>query len=73
MTNTNTRNKTYNVDISQKYLLTVKEAAAYFNIGETKIISLLKEYPDELLFLNGTKQLIRRKKFEDWIDKTSAC
>ena len=73
MTNKNTRSKAYNVDIPQKYLLTVKEAASYFNIGENKIIAILKEYPDDLLFLNGTKQLIKRKAFEQWIDKTSAC
>ena len=73
MTNKNTRSKAYNVDIPQKYLLTVKEAASYFNIGENKIISILKDNPDTLMFLNGTKQLINRKAFEQWIDKTSAC
>lgn len=73
MDNINTRSKAYNVDIPQKYLLTVKEAAAYFNIGENKLMSILKENPDTLLFMNGSKQLVKRKNFEQWIDETSAC
>lgn len=68
-----TRNKAYEIDISNKYLLTIKEGASYFNIGENKLMSILKSNPDTLLFMNGTKQLIKRKAFENWIDNTSSC
>lgn len=55
--NRTTRTKAYEIDISNKYLLTVKEGASYFNIGENKLMSILKSNPDTLLFMNGTKLL----------------
>lgn len=54
-------------------MLTIKEAAAYFNLGENKIDTILNENRDSLLLMNGSKRLVKRKAFEQWIDNTSVC
>jgi excisionase family DNA binding protein len=58
------------IPISEKYALTIKEAIAYFNIGDNKLRELIKKYPDsDFLIMNGTRYLIKRKLFEQWLDK----
>lgn len=55
--------------LSDKYLLSVSEAAAFFNICEKKIRRLVSQYPNaNLAVANGRNILIRRKKFEEFID-----
>ena len=63
----------YEINLSEKYLLTPKEASVYFGIGENKIIRILKENPDTLLFQNGVKQMIKRKAFEKFIDDSNGA
>ena len=59
--------------ISEKYTLTVAEACEYFNIGDKKLRKLIDENKGaEYIITNGKKYLIKRKKFEDFIDKTSS-
>lgn len=59
--------------ISEKYTLTISEACEYFNIGDKKLRKLIDENKDaEYIMTNGTKYLIKRKKFEEFIDKTSS-
>ena len=53
-------------------MLTLKESAAYFNINEKRIRRLLDDHPGELGLFNGTKVLINRAKFEEFLDGTSA-
>ncbi len=60
------------VPIKEKYMLTLKESAAYFNINEKRIRRLLDDHPGELGLFNGTKVLINRAKFEEFRDGTSA-
>ena len=60
------------VPIKEKYMLTLKESAAYFNINEKRIGRLLDDHPGELGLFNGTKVLINRAKFEEFLDGTSA-
>ncbi|WP_026658393.1 excisionase [Butyrivibrio sp. AC2005] len=62
--------KTMVVSLSEKYLLTVKEAAAYFGIGEKRIRFLVNENPD-LGLHNGDRTMVHRRKFEKYIDETS--
>ena len=65
-------NKTF-VPIWEKYTLTISEAAEYFNLGEKKIRYLADSYNDYGFVLqNGSRILIKRKKFEDFIDETNA-
>ena len=56
------------VQIHNKFCLTVEEASAYFNIGTKKIRQIVQENDDELSVLNGSKVLIKRKKFEDFLN-----
>lgn len=57
------------VRICEKYDLTVTEAAAYFGIGENKLRSMIEDYNHLGLFIqNGVKYMIKRKKFETFLD-----
>lgn len=60
------------VEIHNKVTLTVEEAAAYSNIGQTKIRALLKIPRCPFLLTVGNRQLIKRKAFEEYIDKVSS-
>lgn len=54
----------------QQYLLSINEAAEYFNIGKDKIRKIIAENPDaDFVLWNGTRVQIKRKKFEEYIDK----
>lgn len=65
MTNINT-----NVPVWEKYMLTVREAAEYFGIGEHKLRDLLDNNADRKLSVwNGNRQLVRRKKLEEYLDE----
>ena len=55
--------------ISEKYNLTLDEAAAYFNIGTDRLRSILDENKSELVLMVGTKRLIKRKKMEEYLDR----
>lgn len=55
-----------------KYSLTIREASEYFNLGEKKLRQIIQEQPQEDFILNnGTKVLIKRVKFEQFIDAVS--
>ncbi len=56
-----------NIPISEKYLLSINEAAAYFNIGE-KRLRRLAESDNHFAIMNGNRYLIIRKRFEEYID-----
>ena len=61
------------VPICDKYALNINEASVYFNIGETKLRYIAVEYSDsDFILMNGTKTLFKRKKFENWLDKTDS-
>ncbi len=62
--------KTPIVPVSEKYLLTIKEAAAYFGIGEKRIRFLIQSKSD-LGIMNGDRRMVNRKRFEKFIDETS--
>lgn len=55
-----------------KHLLTVTEAASYFNMCDRKIRKIIKIYPRlNLVLMNGNNMLIKRKKFEEFLDELS--
>ena len=65
--------KVKNIPIWEKYTLTIDEAAVYFQVGENKIRKIVTEQPDaDFVLWNGNRPQIKRKKFEDFIDKTNA-
>lgn len=55
------------VPISEKFNLTVDEAAAYFNIGTDKIREITNENK-HLTIMVGVKKLIKKKKMEEYLD-----
>lgn len=57
-----------NIQIRDKFCLTVEEASEYFNIGTKKIRQIAQEQQGNISVLNGTKVLIKRKKFEDFLN-----
>lgn len=62
-----------NVPIWCKYTLTISEASDYFNIGEKKMRQLVQENATaDFLLNNGIKVLIKRIKFEQFLDETSS-
>lgn len=61
------------VRICEKYALTVTEASAYFGIGEKKLRSMIEEYNHRGLFIqNGVKYMIKRQKFEAFLNEAYA-
>ena len=61
------------VGIPEKYCLTLEEAAIYFNIG-VKRLRALAESPQGYTFIVmvGCKRLIKRRKFEEFLDGINA-
>lgn len=58
------------VPVWEKYTLSIDEAAAYFRIGENKLRKIIAENPDaDFILWNGTRAQIKRKKFEEYIDR----
>lgn len=58
------------VPLCEKYTLTIAEAAEYFRIGEHKLRRLAEENPfADWLLMNGNRVQIKRKMFEEHIDK----
>ena len=56
------------VPIYRKSNLTVEEAAAYSGIGQHKIRELAKRDDADFALYCGRKLLIKRKRFDDYID-----
>lgn len=67
--NENTARPRNEVPISKKAFLTVREAAAYFNIGEKKLRELTNGDRCPFVLYCGTKRLIKREKFKDYLDR----
>lgn len=62
----------YEIPFWEKYTLSIEEAAAYFRIGEHKIRRMISENRDaDYILWNNTRAQIKRKKFEDYIDRIS--
>ncbi|MDY2961775.1 MAG: excisionase [Oscillospiraceae bacterium] len=57
------------VPIHLKMTLTTKEAAEYSNIGINKIDSLLRSPNCPFVLFVGTKKLVKRKEFEQYISQ----
>lgn len=59
--------ETNGVPIHLKMTLTIKEAAEYSNIGINKIDTLLRQPNCPFVLYVGTKKLVKRKEFEQYI------
>lgn len=53
--------------------MTVNEASAYFHIGDKKLREIIDDDPDADYILRvGNRHMIRRKKFEVFLDRQEA-
>lgn len=57
--------------VSEKYMLTIKEAAAYFNIGTKKMRRIAEDNLGTVAGFCGNRFLIVRPKFEEFILNSS--
>ena len=56
----------------EKYMLTLREAAEYFHIGEKKMRQIVDENMDaKFLLENGNRVMTKRKLFEEYLDKAN--
>ena len=60
------------IPIWEKSNLTLEEAAAYSGIGINKMRQLTDDDNCEFVLCIGTKRLIKRRKFDEYIEKLYA-
>ena len=60
------------IPLSEKYMLSIREAACYFNIGVKKMRRLAEENMGRFSVFSGNRYLINRTKFEQFLNETSA-
>lgn len=61
------------VPIKDKFCLTIDEASEYFGIGEKKLRKIVTEnLNSDFIIQNGVKYLIKRKRFESFLNEISA-
>ncbi|MBO5171389.1 MAG: DNA-binding protein [Oscillospiraceae bacterium] len=65
---TNQNQQVTSLPIDRKMLLSIREAAEYSNIGINKIDELLKQPNCPFVLYVGTKKLVKRKAFEEFIE-----
>ena len=61
--------KDYNVDISKKILLSVEEAQALTGIGQNRIRKMVRKADCPFVLMVGGHYLIKRKKFEFFLEE----
>ena len=59
----------HEIPIWEKSNLTLEEAAAYSGVGINKIRQLTNSEKCEFVLWVGSKRLIKRKKFEEYLEK----
>lgn len=57
------------IPIYLKMTLTIREAAEYSNIGINKIDSMLRTPNCPFVLFVGSKKLVKRKEFEEYISR----
>ena len=65
---TNQNRQVTSLPIDLKMLLSIREAAEYSNIGINKIDELLKQPNCPFVLYVGTKKLVKRRAFEEYIE-----
>lgn len=57
----------------RRYTLTIEEAAGFYHIGENKLRSIIDTHPNGNFYvMNGNRVLIKRVKFEEYLDQATA-
>lgn len=60
------------IPVNEKYMLSINEAAQYFNIGVKKMRRLAEDNLGVFAVYSGNRYLIIRCKFEEFLQKTSS-
>ena len=61
------------VQVKDKFCLTIDEASEYFNIGEKKLRQIVADNINfGFVIQNGVKILIKRRRFEDYLEEMTA-
>ena len=70
MRNMNNNEKQQNaIPVWKRYALTITEAAEYYHIGENKLRMIADEHLEaDFIIMNGNRILIKRQKFEEYLD-----
>ena len=64
--------ETYEIPFWEKYTIYIEEAATYFRIGKNKIRKMINDNrDDDYILWNNKRAHIKRKKFENYIDRIS--
>ena len=64
--------RTNEIPYWEKYMLTLREAAEYFHIGEKKMRQIVDDNLDaNFLLESGNRIMIKRKLFEEYLDSAS--
>lgn len=64
--------RTNEIPYWEKYMLTLREAAEYFHIGEKKMRQIVDENMDaKFLLESGNRIMIKRKLFEEYLDRAT--
>lgn len=59
--------------LSDRFTLSIRDAATYFSIGENKLRQIVKDNPEARLSItSGNRILIKRKAFENFLEE-SGC
>ena len=61
------------IPVWRRYTLTIEEAARYYHIGEGKLRMLIDQnLHGDFYVMNGNRALIKREKFEHYLDQATA-
>ena len=61
------------IQVNDKFCLTIEEASRYFGIGEKKLRRLANDNLDAgFVIQNGVKILIKRQRFEQFLNELSS-
>ena len=61
-----------NIPLNNKFTLTLLEASAYYHIGEKKLRNIVDEHPNaDFVLMNGNRVLIKRQKFENFLNEAT--
>ena len=64
--------RTNEIPYWEKYMLTLREAAEYFHIGEKKMRQIVDDNLDaNFLLESGNRIMIKRKLFEAFLDRST--
>lgn len=63
----------YEIPVWRRYTLTIDEAARYYHIGESKLRAIIDGNPQgDFYVMNGNRALIKREKFEHYLNMATA-